>query len=190
MSQAAWGPPSVLVLGVGNADRGDDAVGRVVARRVREALATRGELAPAGPVAVLEHHGEGAALLEAWKDAVSVVVVDAAAPGTTPGRIHRIDAGSQPLPVALLRSTHAFGVAEAVGLARALGWLPRSLVVYAVEGLSFAAGTPMSPEVETAAADAAARVLDEVRTLRPNTAFVRCPAGGPGSMLVWGGSHA
>lgn len=157
--------PAVLVVGVGSADRGDDAVGRVVAWRVREALAARGELAPSGPVAVLEHHGEGASLLEAWKDAGAVVVVDAAAPRTGPGAIYRIDAHARPLPVALLRSTHAFGVAEAVELARALGRLPRSLVVYAVEGLCFAPGVAVSPEVEAAAAAAAARVLHEVGSL-------------------------
>ena len=165
MSPASARPPAVLVVGAGNADRGDDAVGRVVVRRVSEVLAAQGELSPAGPVAVIEHQGEGTSLLEAWQDAGAVVVVDAAAPGAAPGAICRIDARAGPLPAALLRSTHAFGVAEAVELARAMGRLPRSLVVYAVEGLSFAAGAAMSPEVQAAAPEAAAQVLDEVRAL-------------------------
>jgi hydrogenase maturation protease len=67
--------------------------------------------------------------------------------------------------VALLRSTHAFGLAEAVELARALGRLPRFLVVYGVEGKCFTPGAALSAGVEAAAADAAARVLDEVGSL-------------------------
>ncbi|HID50757.1 MAG TPA: hydrogenase maturation protease, partial [Anaerolineae bacterium] len=58
----------MLVIGVGNIFRGDDSVGLVVARRVREA-------APPD-VVVLEQSGEGAALMEAWREAEFVILVD------------------------------------------------------------------------------------------------------------------
>jgi hydrogenase maturation protease len=50
--------------------------------------------------------------------------------GAAPGTIRRLDAIAQPFPKgAFRRSTHAFGVAEAIELSRAMGELPKSLVV-------------------------------------------------------------
>jgi hydrogenase maturation protease len=138
----------VILIGVGNAWRGDDGAGLAVARRVRD-------LSPAG-VEVREVEGDATALVEAWSGAARVVVVDAAESGAPPGTVRRFDAASQPLPVRGLRSsTHAFGVADAVELARALGRLPQRLDVYAIEGASFAAGERLSPAVERAVAELA-----------------------------------
>jgi hydrogenase maturation protease len=65
--------------------------------------------------------------------------------------IYRFDALRQQLPASYsFSSTHAFGVAEAIQLARALDQLPASLIVYGIEGKKFVAGTELSPEVERA----------------------------------------
>ena len=82
--------------------------------------------------------------------------------------IHRFDAVASALPTEVLSSTHAFGVAEAIELARALGRLPASLTVYAIEGDRFDVGQELSPEVE-AAID---KLVDELSELSPR------PAGG------------
>ncbi len=138
-----------MVIGVGNGWRGDDGAGLAVARRVRE-------LAPAG-VEVREVEGDATALVDAWSGAARVVVVDAAESGAPPGTVQRFDARSQPLPVRSLRSsTHAFGVSDAVEMARALRRLPDRLDVYAIEGASFTAGERLSPAVE--------RAVDELAT--------------------------
>jgi len=137
-----------MVIGVGNRWRGDDGAGLAVARRVRE-------LAPAW-VEVRELEGDATALVEAWSGAEHAVVVDAAESGAPPGTVRRFDAAAGRLPVHSLRSsTHAFGVADAVELARALGRLPGRLDVYAIEGASFTAGGSLSPEVERAVDDLA-----------------------------------
>ena len=129
-----------VVIGVGNPWRGDDGAGLEVARRLER-------VAPAG-TRVIRHEGDGTGLLELWRDAREVVVVDAARSGAVPGTLHRLDACRAPLPAAVLRSsTHAFGVAEAIELARALGRLPLRLEVDAIEGASFAEGEAISPEV-------------------------------------------
>jgi hydrogenase maturation protease len=138
-----------MLIGVGNAWRGDDGAGLAVARRVREQ-------APAG-VDVREIEGDATALVETWAGADRVVVVDAAASGAPPGTVRRFDARAQPLPAHLLRSsTHAFGVPDAIELARALGRLPRALDVYAIEGERFVAGDRLSPAVERAVQELAA----------------------------------
>ncbi len=71
-------------------------------------------------------------------------------------------------------SSHGLGLAEAVELARALGQLPRSCVVYAIEGESFAVGAPLSPPVATAVADVAARLRVEIDGQSAVGGSVRC----------------
>jgi hydrogenase maturation protease len=145
----------LLVIGIGNPDCGDDAIGPLVARRLT------GRVPPG--VAILERTGDMLGLIEDWTGGDGVVLIDAAAAVTSPGTIHRIDLLRESLPAGLsLASTHAFGVADAVGLARALGQLPARLVVYAVEGGRFDPGAPPSPEVVKAGERVAARVTVEV----------------------------
>ena len=134
-----------LVIGVGNELRGDDGAGLFVARRL---------MALELPwVTTLEHSGEGAGLMELIQSAEHVVIVDAVQAGGEPGRIHRIDAHHESVPTNFFNySTHAFSVAEAVEMCRALGRLPQRLVIYGVEGAQFEAGAALSPEVETAVA--------------------------------------
>jgi len=132
-----------VVIGVGNAYRGDDAVGLAVAERVRDAVPD--------DVVVLECEQEPTRLVDAWDGADVAVVVDACAGDDAPGTVHRFDAGDGPLPARVFRSsTHAFGVGDAVELSRALGRLPARLVVYGIGGASFVAGAGLSDPVESA----------------------------------------
>jgi len=143
-------PSLPLIIGIGNEYRCDDAAGLIVARRLKERLA--------GSFTVLEQSGDGAALMEAWQGAETVIIIDAVMSGAAPGTIHRFDASAQPLPKDAFRcSTHAFGVAEAIELSRALSELPQSLVVYGIEGKKFAAGVGLSSEVEKAVGEVARR---------------------------------
>ena len=141
-----------VVIGVGNAWAGDDAAGLLVARMVRER-------APAD-VAVIEHEGEPTSLLEEWRGAALAIVVDATSGGGSPGEVRVMDATDAPLPAAFTgTSTHAFGLAEAIELGRALGRLPERLLVVGVEGARFEAGVEPSAEVGRALEPAADRVL-------------------------------
>jgi len=145
----------VVVIGVGNLYRRDDAAGLLVAQRLRHK-------AP-GHVTVIEQVGELTALLETWKDAHIVVLIDAVLSGADAGTIHRLDAQAGAIPQEIFRySTHAVSVAEAVELARALGQLPPKLVVYGIEGKDFGAGLGLSPEVEGRVAELTERVLREL----------------------------
>jgi hydrogenase maturation protease len=132
----------VLVVGVGNDLRGDDAIGLLVARRVKEE-------GTGARVAVLL--GDAADLVELMRGESRVVIVDAVAHAGCAGRIHRVDAsGGWEGPRQPEGSTHALGVAEAIELARTLGCLPPRVTVYGVEGARFAIGDEMSPEVRGA----------------------------------------
>ena len=150
----------ILVIGVGNEYRSDDAVGLVVARRLRQLSI--------GNVTVIEASGEGADLMESWKGADTVIIVDAASSGAKPGTIHRIDARAQRIPTGLLRySTHAFSVGEAVELARAMNRLPPRMVVFGIEGERFDEGTVLSRAVQGSVDTVVDLVLKQLRAAAP-----------------------
>jgi hydrogenase maturation protease len=145
----------VLVIGVGNDYRHDDAVGLIVARRLREKNLQH--------VTVREMSGEGAALIAAWQGADRVIIVDAVQSGAAPGTIFRVEADREPIPTNFFHcSTHAFGVAEAIETARSLGQLPQSLIIYGIEGRDFSVGEGLSPEVESAVSKAVDMLMKEL----------------------------
>lgn len=135
-----------IVIGIGNTDRGDDAAGRIVARLLRQTLPEE--------VEVIEQEGEATALLARLDGAAEAFLVDACFGGAPVGTVQRFDVAAAPLPnQAFGLSTHGFGLAEAVELARALDRLPPRCLVYAIEGKRFEAGAPMSPAVSAAVAE-------------------------------------
>ena len=144
----------VLVIGCGNRDRGDDAAGILVVRRLRE----RG-------VEAREHSSDGLALIDAWSAAEYVILIDTVVTGAPPGTI----SGWLGADTALLRSattsSHSFDVAAAIGLARALDRMPGSLKIYGIEGAAFEPGTEPQPVVLAAADRVASLVLAEVQRL-------------------------
>lgn len=145
---------NVLVVGVGNAYRGDDAAGIAVARHLRA------QVEPC--VRVIELGGEAAGLAESWKGADSVIVVDAIQSGAPPGSIRRFDARTDRIPREIFgRSTHDFGLAAAIELARALNELPPRLVIYAIEGEDFTPREKLSSRVEEAVESVAEEILSE-----------------------------
>jgi hydrogenase maturation protease len=137
---------------LGSRYRGDDAVGPLVADRLRAAGAT-----------VLDCDDEPTRLLDAWAGLDLVVIVDAVSSGSPPGTVHRFDPGEAPLPGDLgLASTHAFSVPEALELGRALGRAPRRVLVVGVEGAAFGMGDPLTPAVAAALDGVAEDVLAEL----------------------------
>jgi hydrogenase maturation protease len=146
---------AVVIIGVGNRDRGDDGAGR------RAAAALRAIAPP--DVLVVESDGDPETMMAAWEGADRVVVIDAMVSGAPPGTIRRFDTTTRPLPACVrIPSTHSRGAVEAIELARSLGRLPGRTLVYGIEGVSFGAGTPMSRAVADAATLAASMVLAEV----------------------------
>jgi hydrogenase maturation protease len=147
----------IIIIGIGNIFRGDDAVGLVAAQRLRD-LKLPG-------VQVLELDGDITTLAETWGGAARVITIDAAASRGGAGTIHRFAAHEEPLPRKLFAtccSCHAFGLAQQIEIARALQQLPPSLIVYGIEGKDFTLGSGLSPEVAGAVPEVIRRVLAEI----------------------------
>jgi hydrogenase maturation protease len=144
-----------LLIGLGNPQRGDDGVGIAVVRHVTEHTIDG--------IEVVESD-DPASLIDTWDGAERVVVVDAMKSGRPAGTVLVLEVTEIPLPSDgwATGGTHALGLAAAVELSRALGRLPRRLLVVGVEADRLAAGSELSAPVHAAvqpAADAALQAL-------------------------------
>ena len=146
----------ILVIGIGNPVRGDDAAGLEVARRVRQATRP-------GEVTVRELTGDQLALIDEWAGATEVYVVDAVYSGGTPGTVYQFDATDALTDRFRHRDTHMFSLAEVIELARALGRLPGHLAGYGIEGASFAAGYGLSKEAAAAVDRVVGLLLNDLK---------------------------
>jgi hydrogenase maturation protease len=162
-------PRKVLIIGLGNPDRGDDGIGAAVARELL------GRLPP--DVTVKIRSGDMVSLIEDWDGYDTIVCIDAAAPSGVPGRLCRLDLNSTELPRNFtFTSSHALGLPEAIELARSLQLAPQQIIVYAVEGESFDSGAPLTPAVAAVARMVAEQIVADVRRLRCSPAEVACDA--------------
>ena len=122
----------MIIVGLGNPHRGDDAAGILVA----QGLAKRG-------IKAIKHEGSPLDLVNLWHATDCVIVIDAMSSCGSPGTIHTWDVSISDLPADVFRpSTHAFGLAETIRLARMLDRLPKKLTVYGIEAAHFSAGAP------------------------------------------------
>lgn len=152
----ARGRAKLKVVGIGNAWRSDDAVGLVVARRLREVLPNS--------IEVLEREGEPTGLIETWVGAEALWLIDAVSSGARPGTVHRVDVSQDDLPESFAAgSTHHFSLGETVALARALGRLPGHVVVFGIEGERFDLGEELSECVAAAVPDVVTAVRADVQ---------------------------
>ncbi|BCB89565.1 hydrogenase maturation protease [Phytohabitans suffuscus] len=149
-----------VVVGIGNEFRRDDGVGPAVVARLR------GQDLPG--VRIADCDGETGRLLELWRDADVVIVVDAVrVEHPWPGRIHRRSL-RHPAVAGRPASSHGSDLGAAVELARTLGLLPRLLLLYAVEVADTSFGLGLSAPVAAAADRLAAEVAAVLRDRDPS----------------------
>jgi len=150
---------SIRIIGLGNFMRGDDAVGLLAASRLRQEVGDR--------VEVTEAEMAGVDIVELMKGVRVAFLIDAARSGQTPGMIHRLDASSEPIGVQMFpHSSHALGLSDALELARVMGVLPETVIVYGVEAGNTEAGQTLSPPVAKALGDVVDRIVQECEACR------------------------
>lgn len=142
----------ILVIGIGNPDRGDDAVGLAVARKIRAA-------ANPAEVTVRELVGDQLTLIDEWTAATEVYVVDAVCSGGTPGSVYEFDASHALADCFRHRGTHTFSLADVIELGRALDRLPQHLTGFGIEGADFTIGSGLSPAAAGAADEVTVQLL-------------------------------
>ena len=155
----------VRVIGCGNPEAGDDAIGLLAVGLARRRLPPEVEVVEAGLALKV---------LDLLEDIEAVVIADAVrAPsgGREPGALVRAVGDPDGLPAELRSalSSHGLGIAEAVGLAAVMGPLPR-VVFLGVEADDLTAGHGLSPAVAAALPALVDAVVEEVAALAESPA--------------------
>jgi hydrogenase maturation protease len=147
----------ILLIGVGSLYRGDDGVGPAIVRDV----SSRG----ISGVRTIDQVGDGTDIILEWDGAKVVYVIDSMRSGADPGTIRQFDALEEGIEEEAYAgySTHIFSIADTVRLARALGRLPGRLIIWGIEGKTFAAGADMTPAVQMAAQTVADMIVCNIR---------------------------
>jgi hydrogenase maturation protease len=151
----------IRVIACGTPHAGDDALGLIAADALRPRLPDDVEVIEAGPAT---------RVLELLDDADVAVVIDAVrAPdgGRAPGTLVRAEGDRGGLPAELRGSlsSHGLGLAEAVGLAAALGHAPR-VIFHGVEVAGVTMGSPVSDPVASALPALLEAILADVTLAR------------------------
>lgn len=145
----------IVVIGLGNPDRGDDGIGPLVARRA--ALTAGLPVDPCPPPGPAE-------MLDRWQGADLAVIVDAVRAGDPPGTVTVLeDAGDQASFDTAGATTHGLGLACALRLSKAIGRSPRRVVLVGVEGGDFSMGSGLSPEVAAVVPTAVRAVVGVIK---------------------------
>jgi len=145
------GRSRMLIIGLGNPDRGDDTAGILVARRLREC-----------GIDAVEHTGATLNLLDLWTASDPVIVIDAVMSGAAPGSIQVWDPSKIRIKNILFRaSTHEFSLADTIELGRTLNRLPAWMRIYGIEAARFETGAQPSPEILSAVE----RAAEEIQTM-------------------------
>lgn len=161
---------SILIIGIGNEYRSDDGLGLYAARELRVRFQSAEHGLPA-PVVIIEHSGEGTALINAWTGYPHVFIIDAVHSGKLPGTVYTVDGVREPIPARMFfSSSHVFGVAEAIELARHLKQLPRTLKLYGIEAETFEPGIGLSEVVVRSMAELFHLIEHDARKVAESTA--------------------
>jgi hydrogenase maturation protease len=152
------GRPRIVVIGLGNAYRGDDAVGLILARRIA---------ARAIPGVGVRIEMSGLDVLKTWQGADVAIIIDAMDLGEQrAGRICRFEYPHNFFSEDILvTSTHSLSFSGVVELANILNQLPPRLIVYGIAGERFTMGTGLSPALNRKVDDALRRIVEEIGSL-------------------------
>jgi hydrogenase maturation protease len=146
---------AVVVIGVGNRWRRDDAAGLEVVD------ALRGHVDDS--VSLVESDGEPTRLLDAFELSPQVIMVDAVVTGEhAAGTVHRFTDTELPSQMGIGQSSHLVQLVETIELGKLLGRLPNGLVLIGIEATDFDNGEGMTDAVAAGVEAAAAMVLTEL----------------------------
>ncbi len=144
----------IIILGIGNPFRGDDAAGFAVIDRLEGKVKASVDLK--------KQRGDVSELLDVFAGYKTVYIVDACCADAAAGTWERIDGQLQPLPAENTQtSTHGLGVSQAMAIAKNLGSLPAKLIIYGINGDNFTMNDAMTPAVAQAVEKVAEALLQE-----------------------------
>ncbi len=158
------------IVGVGS-PFGDDQLGWRVAELLKKETRLQWYLGDA--IDIQMNDRPGLALVDAMKNVKNFYVIDALQTGQNPvGQLYRMNGESLDADSGFL-STHGFGIAQALALAKALNQLPSKIVIYGIEigEIDYAAPGSLAEEnsilsvpIENACQELARQMTQEILT--------------------------
>lgn len=147
---------SILVIGIGNEMRGDDGVGLLVARNIAEACLPN--------VVVKTLSGDSTQLFQLWDGFANVMAIDAVDAHATHGKRFTISASTSPLFRNIFsKSSHLFGVIDAIELAKELKILPPQFIFYGIQIESVELAEGISESVRKAAQELSDYIIENLK---------------------------
>lgn len=130
-----------IIIGIGNEFRGDDAVGIIIARKLKKDFPT---------LEIIEFQQTELDLIDYFKRFKSVVLIDAiSSTESKKGTIEKfiID---QDFEFSRLNyfSSHSISLGEILGIAKIMNSLPNKLVIIGINASNFQMGTQISFDIE------------------------------------------
>jgi len=145
-----------LILGVGNLLLKDEGIGVHVARELQK------KILPA-EVEVCDGGVAGIGLLDFFREASKLLLIDAAEMSLKPGTVVRFTPENvKDLSGGVKFSTHDVGLMEVLNLAKALRRCPEDVIIIGIQPKEISWGTNLSPEVEAAIPQVVEMVLKEI----------------------------
>lgn len=148
-----------LILGIGNLLQTDDGVGIHAVRLLQERYAFDGS------IQVIDGGTCGLDLLQYLEGLDRLVIVDAAKPNGSPGKITRITGEKVPAYLSIKTSPHEIGLPELLFAAKLINIYPKEVVIYCVEARNIESGVNLSEQVDDAMFPLISMVAREVGTI-------------------------
>lgn len=147
-----------LIVCCGRMDRGDDAIGPLCADALQDRKIPSRTL-----------RGDTSELLEAWRTAQHIIMVDAMVTGQVPaGTLHCLDWHEERFRAETARcSATGLGLVQAIKLAPVLKCMPSSLLLIGLEAGNFEWASTLSQPVAAAMPDLIDTVIREWHKLTP-----------------------
>lgn len=144
----------IIIVGIGNPYRGDDAAGWAVIDGLKERAGSA--------VKLVKQRGDIAELIDIFAHHKSVYLVDACRTGDLVGTWQRIDVHKQSIMEDNPQtSTHGFSLYQAISLAKNLDQLPNKLILYAINSIHYNIADGLSPPVARSVNSVINAILNE-----------------------------
>lgn len=160
----------ITVIGCGNANRSDDAVGIEVVRLLNDS----DDLRSRTDVRLLDAGTDGMAVMFAARGCKTLIVVDSCRTGAEPGAIFRIPGSEVESPRPPSLNLHDFRWDHALYAGRKMygDAFPADVTVYLVEAASCDFGIGLSPAIEIASKSVADSIEESISSMAVSSSDV------------------
>jgi hydrogenase maturation protease len=149
--------PKIVIIGVGNLLLKDEGVGVQVAEELKKKELPEG-------VEVYDGAVEGIGLLDFFRQASQVLLIDAAEMNLKPGAVVRFTPAEVRSKKSVPRfSLHDIGLLEVLELARILGASPPEVIIFGIQPKEITWGMELSAEVQASVPQVVALICKEIQ---------------------------